>query len=322
MNLSSRARFSSLASFLTVTLFAAPLVAPSVAPAVTPTATATPAIPPIVAGTAPIGPNTVVIPGELLPVGPSGARTARTVDDAYSAAAIAAQYMNKDPRPALARLSPARRTEIKHILKLLEAPVQKPGKSTSPRATVVVLGNGLNPDGSVHPNLQRRLEVARDYALKHPASPIITSGGKTEHGHVEAQAMKNWLVKAGISPQRIHVEGNSWSTISNAWHSAKVFARMNKHATSAPRSTALPRQLVIATTDSHLHRGVSDYRIAFGPRTTVYGLASKSAPVQQRNLAKERMSRYRDAVGLYIFPETVVADGLPPIFGAGIPRFW
>lgn len=127
-----------------------------------------PAVPPIVAGSAPIGPNTVVIPGELLPVGPSGARTARTVDDAYSAAAIAAQYLNQDPRPALDRLSPCRRAEVSHILKVLEAPVKAPGKGTNPRATVVVLGNGLNPDGSVHPNLQGRLEVARDYARRNP----------------------------------------------------------------------------------------------------------------------------------------------------------
>ena len=130
--------------------------------------------------------------------------------------------------------------------------------------------------------------------------------------------MKKWLVSAGISPKRIHVEGNSWSTISNAWHSARLFNGINKNT----RGRKLPRELVIATTDSHLHRAVSDYRIAFGPHTSVYGLASKSDPVQQRNLKKERTSRYRDAVGLFIFPETIVADGLPPIFGAGIPRFW
>ncbi len=314
MKLSSRTR-AAIAPVIALSLLATPSAVAAPAPSV-------PAVPPIVAGSAPIGPNTVVIPGELLPVGPSGARTARTVDDAYSAAAIAAQYLNQNPRPALDRLSPARRTEVSHILKVLEAPVKAPCKATSPRATVVVLGNGLNADGSVHPNLQRRLEVARDYALKHPASPIITSGGKTEHGHVEAESMKRWLVRAGISPQRIHVEGNSWSTISNAWHSAKVFGKLNEQAKNAPHGKPLPRELVIATTDSHLHRGVSDYRIAFGPHTTVYGLASKSDPVQQRNLAKERTSRYRDAVGLFIFPETIVADGLPPIFGAGIPRFW
>lgn len=310
MKLFSRGR-AAIAPVIALSLLVTPSAVAAPAPAV-------PAVPPIVVGPAPIGPNTVVIPGELLPVGPSGARTARTVDDAYSAAAIAAQYLHKDPRPALDRLSPARRAEVSHILKVLEAPVKAPGKATNPRATVVVLGNGLNRDGSVHPNLQRRLEVARDYARKHPASPIITSGGKTEHGHVEAEAMKKWLVRAGISPKRIHVEGNSWSTISNAWHSARLFNSINKDT----RGRKLPRELVIATTDSHLHRGVSDYRIAFGPRTTVYGLASKSDPVQQRNLKKERTSRYRDAVGLFIFPETIVADGLPPIFGAGIPRFW
>ena len=319
MTFFSRGRATAVAPLLAISLAIAPTTAPAAGAAPMPPA---PAVPPIIAGSAPIGPNTVVIPGELLPVGPSGARTARTVDDAYSAAAIAAQYLNQDPRPALDRLSPARRVEITHILQVLEAPVKAPGKTTSSRATVVVLGNGLNPDGSVHPNLQRRLEVARDYALRHPASPIITSGGKTQYGHVEAVSMKNWLVRHGISPQRIHVEGNSWSTISNAWHSAKVFGKMNAQAKKASHGKPLPRELVIATTDSHLHRGVSDYRIAFGPHTTVYGLASKSDPVQQRNLAKERTSRYRDAVGLYIFPETVVADGLPPIFGAGIPRFW
>lgn len=66
------------------------------------------------------------------------------------------------------RFSPARRTEVSHILNVLEAPVKAPGKGTNPRATVVVLGNGLNADGSVHPNLQRRLEVARDYARRNP----------------------------------------------------------------------------------------------------------------------------------------------------------
>ena len=251
--------------------------------------------------------NTFVIPPEFVPPQETGISGAPA--DLLAGAAVAADFTGdiRTREAALAQMAPAEREGTEHALEALRSPVSEPDFS-DPTTHIVALGNGLNPDGSVHPNLANRLGTAEALALENPQAPLVMSGGQTEHGHIEAEAMRDWLVDRGLPKDRIHVEGRSWSTISNAWHT---------HA-QLPELTSV----VVATSESHLHRAVVDFSLAYGPGVAVTGAASPDEPPVPHDPEGERFSSYRDAVMWYLLPDHVTADGVPPIFGAGVPRFF
>lgn len=92
----------------------------------------------------------------------------------------------------------------------------------SEEATVVVLGAGLY-DGRPSRILQGRLDVAVDYLNAHPQAACIVSGGQGEdEPRTEADAMKTYLLQAGIAAERIYVEEQSTSTYENIRFSKEI----------------------------------------------------------------------------------------------------
>ena len=81
--------------------------------------------------------------------------------------------------------------------------------------TMIVLGCQVYPWGpSVL--LKDRLDVAADYLAEHPDMTVIVSGGKGNDEHAsEASVMRDYLVDAGISSERILVEDLSHNTYQN-----------------------------------------------------------------------------------------------------------
>lgn len=86
---------------------------------------------------------------------------------------------------------------------------------------VVVLGSGL-VGGRVTPLLASRLERAA--ALELPDSvPIITSGGQgADESRPEGEAMREYLVRAGVDPDRVIAETESSTTRENLVNSARI----------------------------------------------------------------------------------------------------
>lgn len=120
---------------------------------------------------------------------------------------------------ALQSLCPDTRARVTAALSALHVPVTPASSPPSPGDVdipIIVLGNGLNPDGSVHPNLENRLNLALEEASLRPNAPIVVTGGPTTHGFVEAQAMRDWLINHGVSEERLLVEGQAQSTVDNA----------------------------------------------------------------------------------------------------------
>ncbi|MFD6221159.1 YdcF family protein [Nocardia asteroides] len=89
---------------------------------------------------------------------------------------------------------------------------------------VVILGYGLTPEGTMRPELIRRLRAGAVQAVFAPWSPIIVTGGNPRAGLSEADAMADWLVAAGIDPARILREPHAESTVANARNTAAVMA--------------------------------------------------------------------------------------------------
>lgn len=119
-----------------------------------------------------------------------------------------------------------------------------------PRTAIVVLGLGLDGDGSMTPELVTRLRSAVAAAERSPESPIIVTGGNPQSGITEADAMQRWLVEEGIAADRIHTESTANSTVQNAQRTTALAAEIGIE------------NLVLATTPSHLRRAISDFEIA------------------------------------------------------------
>lgn len=112
---------------------------------------------------------------------------------------------------------------------------------------IVVLGYALAPDGSMQQELIGRLEVALASAQKYPnAFVLCTGGGTAEYNKkaTEADQMAKWLINRGVSKNRIIIENQSFSTVSNAVNSYRILSEQYPQVT----------HLALVTSDYHLPR--------------------------------------------------------------------
>jgi uncharacterized SAM-binding protein YcdF (DUF218 family) len=84
------------------------------------------------------------------------------------------------------------------------------------RPAIVILGYGLNPDGSMRTILRRRVLTGLTVAQFFPQSPVIVTGGNPRNGVTEAAAMRQMLVILGFPANRIIMEDKANSTVQNA----------------------------------------------------------------------------------------------------------
>ena len=127
---------------------------------------------------------------------------------------------------------------------------------------IVILGAGLFPDGGIRDILDQRLRTGYRLATEYPTARIIVTGGAPRNGRTEAQAMSDWLVGAGIDPNRITREDASGSTVQNAQFTDRIFQQ--RGTTGA----------VVVTNDFHLKRAMLDFRQAVGGRIPIAGVVA------------------------------------------------
>ena len=87
---------------------------------------------------------------------------------------------------------------------------------------IVILGYGLNPDGTMRTILRRRVLTGLAVAQFFPQSPIIVTGGNPQNGKTEAGQMHNMLRSLGVPDDRIIVEDKANSTVQNAQFSVPL----------------------------------------------------------------------------------------------------
>lgn len=109
---------------------------------------------------------------------------------------------------------------------------------------IVVMGYGLNPDGSMQAELEDRLVIALLSALKYPNAYVLVTGGQTGavDGVTEAGQMAAWLQSKGLEKDRIIQERQSLSTTANAVNSYKLLTKSYPQVDS----------VAIITSDYHL----------------------------------------------------------------------
>ncbi len=84
------------------------------------------------------------------------------------------------------------------------------------KPAIVILGYGLNSDGTMRTILRRRVLTGLTVAQFFPQSPIIVTGGNPQNGRTEAGQMRNMLMLLGFPANRIIVEDKANSTVQNA----------------------------------------------------------------------------------------------------------
>lgn len=90
------------------------------------------------------------------------------------------------------------------------------------KPAIVILGYGLNPNGTMRAILRRRVLTGLTVAQFFPQSPIIVTGGNPQNGKTEAGQMRNMLQLLGFPGNRIIVEDRANSTVQNAQFSVPL----------------------------------------------------------------------------------------------------
>lgn len=133
---------------------------------------------------------------------------------------------------------------------------------------IVVLGYGLAADGTMRSELVGRLETALASINKYPNALIVCTGGATAENnpHVtEAGLMAQWLRSCGVDKNRIIIEDQSYSTVSNARNTCRLLAD------NYPQVT----HLALVTSDYHLPRA----SLLFHTQATLMALEDNLLPM-------------------------------------------
>lgn len=168
---------------------------------------------------------------------------------------------------------------------------------------IVVLGFGLEADGSMKPELISRMEVALESAEKYPESYVLCTGGETarEPGISEAGQMGNWLLAKGLPHNRLILEDASLSTTANAKNSMELLWRDYPQVKS----------IVIVSSDYHIRWGTACFsamNILHGGENRVEILGNAGCTTD----SPDRDSMYSQAWGISILADVEFDGGYVP----------
>jgi hypothetical protein len=157
---------------------------------------------------------------------------------------------------------------------------------------IVVLGYGLNGDGSMKEELIGRLQVALESAEKYPECYVLCTGGETarQKGVSEAGQMGNWLLSKGLAHNRLILEPNSLSTTENARNSLQLLWRDYPQVSS----------IALISSDYHIRWGAACFtamNILHGGKTELAGNGSWGTD------SPDRDTMYSQAWGISILAD-------------------
>jgi uncharacterized SAM-binding protein YcdF (DUF218 family) len=120
------------------------------------------------------------------------------------------------------------------------------------KPAVVILGYGLNPNGTMRTILRRRVLTGLAVAQFFPQSPVIVTGGNPQNGRTEAAQMRKMLLLLGFPDNRIIVEDRANSTVQNAQFSVPLAKQADTSG------------IILVTSTTHQGRADGDFADAGG----------------------------------------------------------
>jgi SanA protein len=113
-----------------------------------------------------------------------------------------------------------------------------------PRDVAIVLGASVHRSGKPSPVVEARLAAALALMRGKQARKILVSGDHRPDEYDEVQAMKRWLVRAGVSPDLVIVDRAGLRTFDSMERAARVFSV--RSAVVCTQSFHLPRAVFLA----------------------------------------------------------------------------
>lgn len=148
------------------------------------------------------------------------------------------------------------------------------------KPAIVILGYGLNDDGSMRPVLRQRVFTGLAVAQFFPQSPIIVTGGNPRNGKTEAAQMRRMLMMFGFPDNRIIVEDRANSTVQNARFSVPL---AEQAGTSG---------IILVTSSTHQGRADGDFVDAGGHLLSTVSFPDGDASVNVAQFARDAVSPF------------------------------
>ena len=139
------------------------------------------------------------------------------------------------------------------------------------KPAIVILGYGLNPDGTMRAILRRRVMTGLTVAQSFPQSPVIVTGGNPQNGNTEAGQMRKMLHAARLPGQPNHCGGQGQQ------HGAE------RSVLGAVGEGAGTTGIILVTSTTHQGRADGDFADAGGNilATVSYPDGNPTANVEQ-----------------------------------------
>lgn len=161
---------------------------------------------------------------------------------------------------------------------------------------ILVLGAGLNPDGSPSPMLEDRLELAMYLYQQGYSSKVLLSGDNGEEYYDEVTAMRSYMLAQGIPEAAVVCDYAGFSTYDSMYRAGGIFG---------------VERAVVVTQGYHLSRALF---IGKALGLDVYGAAADQEVFagQRAREAREIVARDKDLIKSFIKPEArIMGDPLP-----------
>jgi len=167
---------------------------------------------------------------------------------------------------------------------------------------IMVLGASVNPDGTPSPMLEDRLEAGVALYYRGIAPKILLTGDNGQVEYNEVQAMKNYVVNAGVPEEDIFLDYAGFSTYDSVYRASYVFG---------------VESMVAVTQEYHLYRTLYGCD-KMGIEAVGIGADQEIFSGQELREGREILARGKDFVKWMIKPEATLLGEAIPISGSGI----
>ena len=167
---------------------------------------------------------------------------------------------------------------------------------------ILVLGAGLMPDETPNRMLQDRLDKGIELYKAGIAPKILLSGDNGQEEYDEVNAMKKYVMGAGIPSEDIFMDHAGFSTYESMYRAKDIF---------------LVKRAIIVTQRYHQYRALYTAR---GLGIESYGVVSEPRTYsgQTYREIREILARDKDFVKVIIKPEPTYLGETIPINGSGL----
>jgi len=162
---------------------------------------------------------------------------------------------------------------------------------------ILVLGAGLNDDGTPGWVLSRRLETGLELYRSGAGKKLIMSGDHGRTRYDEVNAMKAWAMERGVPSEDIFMDHAGFSTYESMYRARDVFA---------------VESMIIVSQKYHLYRSLYD---AYALGLDAHAVACSGGT--WRSEPREILARCKDWLWCIFLPEPTFLGDIIPISGSG-----